>query len=339
MANKTIEQGIVQRGQTYLVHVHYKGKRRTASVPVSEGLEAARNKRTLIKAEMIQGKIAKKEGRGKGDWTVHYALNKTWETEWKHQAQASYIKLKIGQIEDYFGKNVKIRDITADSLDEWIAELQDDGNANGTINRKLSCLSKAMQMAVERGGIPVKPKFPRLPEYGGRIRFITGKEEKQIIQLLTQWGHRDGLDAFIVLLDTGMRTGELRKVTEADVGEKVVSLWNTKNHTSRSVPMTKRVQEILWRRKESLSPTDFLFPFNKHWLRAWWGRVKVTMELGNDKQFVPHCLRHTCASRLVQRGVSIPVVKEWLGHKAIQVTMRYSHLSPTSLLDSVHVLE
>ena len=54
---------------------------------------------------------------------------------------------------------------------------------------------------------------------------------------------------------------------------------------------------------------------------------------------MPDTLRHTCASRLVQAGVGLPVVKEWLGHKTNSLTMRYAHLAPKNLLDMVHVLE
>ncbi len=54
---------------------------------------------------------------------------------------------------------------------------------------------------------------------------------------------------------------------------------------------------------------------------------------------VAHALRHTCASRLVQRGVGLKVVQQWMGHKRIEVTLRYAHLSPTSLLEAVKVLE
>jgi site-specific recombinase XerD len=38
-----------------------------------------------------------------------------------------------------------------------------------------------------------------------------------------------------------------------------------------------------------------------------------------------HCLRHTIASRLVMAGVDIRTVQEFLGHKTIAMTVRYSH--------------
>ena len=40
-----------------------------------------------------------------------------------------------------------------------------------------------------------------------------------------------------------------------------------------------------------------------------------------------HDLRHTYASRLAMNGASVVEIKEKLGHKAVQTTMRYSHLS------------
>ena len=42
---------------------------------------------------------------------------------------------------------------------------------------------------------------------------------------------------------------------------------------------------------------------------------------------------HTCVSRLVQRGVGLKVVQQWMGHKSIQITLRYAHLAPSNLAD------
>jgi hypothetical protein len=51
-----------------------------------------------------------------------------------------------------------------------------------------------------------------------------------------------------------------------------------------------------------------------------------------------HTLRHTFASRLVDRGVDIVTVKELLGHSSITVTMRYTHTNLESKRAAVEKL-
>lgn len=53
--------------------------------------------------------------------------------------------------------------------------------------------------------------------------------------------------------------------------------------------------------------------------------------MAEDTQYVLHMLRHTCASRLAQRGAPPQMIQRWMGHKTITVTMRYMHLAPSSL--------
>jgi site-specific recombinase XerD len=93
------------------------------------------------------------------------------------------------------------------------------------------------------------------------------------------------------------------------------------------------------RRAPKGGPTRDVFSVSPHSFRQTWDRAKVTLGLSDDAQLVPHALRHTTASRLVQRGVTLKVVQEWLGHKTITVTMRYAHLAPANLLAAVKVLE
>jgi integrase len=103
------------------------------------------------------------------------------------------------------------------------------------------------------------------------------------------------------------------------------------------VPLTHRVREILG----SMERTKF-GPFGKikqYQFRAVWHEAKAAIGLSTDSELVPHCLRHTCASRLVRGGVDIRRVQMWLGHQTLQMTMRYSHLATHDLDVCVPILE
>src|SRR6266576_3937429 len=56
------------------------------------------------------------------------------------------------------------------------------------------------------------------------------------------------------------------------------------------------------------------------------------------RRFSWHCLRHTFASRLVMAGVDLRTVQELMGHKSIEMTVRYSHLAPKHTLAAVEQL-
>ena len=106
-----------------------------------------------------------------------------------------------------------------------------------------------------------------------------------------------------------------------------------KNNMTRSVPLTRRCVAIL---KKS---GDFSH-LNYSMAERVWQKLRRDMGLDGDKQFVIHCLRHTCASRLAQSGkVELHFIKEWLGHKSYNMTLRYAHLMPKNLLKAVNILE
>lgn len=231
-------------------------------------------------------------------------------------------------------------------LDEFVDHLRAKGYAPGTINRHLAAASKVLSVCYDRQIIKSKPKIPLQKEAQGRIRFLTDAEERQLQDFALSSGYHKAqlcADAYTVLIDTGLRLGELLRLQTRDVDftTNMLSIWQTKNGQPRSIPMTKRVRRILEGRSIGLGfePVDIIFPLRAYQLQYCWNSARFCMGLADDKQFVIHALRHTFASRLVQRGVNIRVVQELMGHKSITVTMRYTHLAPAQLTSAVALLE
>ena len=82
------------------------------------------------------------------------------------------------------------------------------------------------------------------------------------------------------------------------------------------------------------SNEDRVFPFQTYRYRDRWDRMLYILKLDDG---VWHVLRHNTANRLVQRGVHLVTMKEIMGHKTITTTMRYAHLQPKNLQDTIRV--
>ena len=256
------------------------------------------------------------------------AADKYWSNS-KHGAENTSVS---NDIVDFVGEERPLSALNLELIDDLVSYWSKKGNANATINRKLSVISKAANFAYDRGWLDHKPKIEWQKEGKGRMRFVSEDEEAIMYRVLTQMGYFKERDVFMFLIDTGLRVGELAGLRAADLQGNKLTTWETKADLPRTVVLTKRALDIFNNNKGNL-----YIPY--HTLNKRWNRMKVTMGLEHDDQFIPHCLRHTCASRLVQRGVPILVVQEWLGHKTINMTMRYSHLCPTNLEEAVKVLE
>lgn len=275
--------------------------------------------------------------------TLASILDKTFQRYWKGGPSEAKMLVNMKQVEAYFGAGTSITNIDHDAIDGFISSCMAKGNSNATINRKLAVLSKALTFAYERKLIPFKPRLERQREGLGRIRWLADEEEKALLDLLRGWEKTDHAEVVECLIDTGFRPVELYRITPKDIDLKAgsITVWKSKGRDiPRTIYMTKRVRSIIERRLSAVTaPNDRLFPYDNFWMRHVWDRARVQLGFANDEHFVPYICRHTCASRLVQRGVPINVVKEWMGHKSIQMTMRYAHLAPQNLKAAAGVLE
>jgi integrase len=237
--------------------------------------------------------------------------------------------------------NIPLSKINEDAVHKMILILEARKIEVGTINRYLAAL-KTLLKALKQPTDYIKLRKER----SGRIRVISEVEESNVIKLLSETKHStrrqfyyEVADLVQVLVDTGMRLSEALNLKYDDVNydTNLISIWFNKGDRPRSIPMTKRVKAILERRQASnpIKP----FTINIYQADKAWDWVREEVGYKEDGEFVIHALRHTTASRLVNKGIDLYTVKEWLGHADITTTQKYAHLSPLKLAHAATVLE
>lgn len=146
-----------------------------------------------------------------------------------------------------------------------------------------------------------------------------------------------------------MRSSEIATLrrSQIDLDRRVVRLRETKNTTSRTVPLTNEATRLF--RQALANPirpidTDLVFfgePGKDGKRRAYqfnpvWTRIKKNTGI-LDFRF--HDLRHEAVSRLVEAGLSDQEVSAISGHKSMQMLKRYTHLRAEDLVEKLDKLE
>lgn len=270
--------------------------------------------------------------------TLGELFETVYEMEWSKKKSAETARINYHKITGILGVDLPLSQVNSETIDALVKALGKASNKGSTINRKLACIGKALRFAHRRGWIPLLPVLPRMRETRGRVRFVSHAEEQDMLKYFEWAQATDMSDLATLLVDTGMRLGEALSLQskDADMKQKLIRIWENKADHPRSIPMTNRVAVILQRR---MTLGESVFNLTKNQVEHRWHKMRDQLGLSHDTQFVPHCLRHTCASRLVQNGIDLYVVKEFLGHKSIVVTQRYAHLAPKQLFNAARALE
>jgi len=269
-------------------------------------------------------------------------LEACYQAEWRDTKNERHQLINMRQLEAHFGHDLPVVTITTEAVDSFIRSLEERQLSPATINSRLSTLSKAINFGADRNYLTNRPKITRKKVgNNARLRFLTEEEEMDIIDVLDADGRTEFREFFIWSLDTGMRPIEARHVPQTAVrfdkglNRYIVDLRRTKNGFPRTIPLTDRAYEAF------VALRDEPFPFARFTesnIRSNWKFVREALN-ETDPEFVFYLTRHTCASRLVQRRVELYTVKEWMGHKTYEMTMRYAKLSPRNMLDAVEALQ
>lgn len=270
------------------------------------------------------------------EMTLGTALDRALRTTWDGNKDWKGYQTIAKQLKALVGGDVLLKTISGSTIALLKEELMGQELANATINRKLAVLSSVMHIAKDEWDVPLTiPTFKLLPERNARTRVFTFDEEDL---MLNYWKETkpEMADLFTVLMDTGCRVSEALRITGRDVSESgFVRINRTKNDEGRGIPMTDRVKSILG----TLAHDSGAFPsLNKNIACKLMQDFREAHYI-EDPEWVLHTCRHTCATRLLEAGVDIYTVKEWLGHKTIETTLRYAKMTNMKLNQAKDLLE
>jgi len=189
-------------------------------------------------------------------------------------------------------------------------------------------------------------KLPKIPK--NNPLFIQETELDDLLKL-----EEDELlkSIYLFAFNTGLRLGEIinLKWSAINFSDKIICVQNTIDFTTkgkqeRKIPMNETAFNLLVKRLPQvvdIGNDSFVFSYNDIQLNAdfiskRFKKIIRKSKLNQDLHF--HDLRHSFASNLVKKGVSIFVIKELLGHQDVKTTQIYSHLTIDTLQNAVNQL-
>ncbi len=202
------------------------------------------------------------------------------------------------------------------------------GRQPATVNRRKATWSALLKFAVTQGRLRENParRVCARHEDNERVRWLSDDERKRLLNACD--ASESPLLRLLVILamTTGARLGELMSLRweQIDFTRRTAIIARTKNGDPRTLvfPMPA-VTELMKHRK----PAGLIFDrgngrplvFRKYW--------EAALKAASLEGLHFHDLRHDAASQLVMAGATLHEVAEILGHRSLQSTKRYAHLS------------
>lgn len=245
----------------------------------------------------------------------------------------------LNRLEQYFGNGKPMNNITPEDIEKFKTYLRVERKLkNSSINRFLEILSKMFNLAIDNNLLTENPvrKAGMLREDNITIRFLLLEEERRLYRAIDNIAPY--LKPIVVMaLQTGMRKGEILNLQWSNIKCGYIELLETKSGKMRTIPISPTLRDVL-SQLPKVSEYIFINPkTNKPYtdIKKSWHKVLDSAGIENLRF---HDLRHTVATRMVERGVDLLVVKDILGHTMIETTMRYAHPVPASRQAAIEVL-
>lgn len=237
---------------------------------------------------------------------------------------------------------MRLDEITAKDIAQWLAEKRATGLAPATVEKIRIVFNRSFELALRWGtpGVTVNPvRGIARPKFdNARNRYLTADELAKLLKAAEGSANTQLRSIIALLLYTGARKNELLKARWADVDleRKTWFIPVTKTGKPRHVPLSQAAIDVLeklprWPKCPWVIPNPGTRePFTD--IKHPWQTARDAADLGD---LHIHDLRHSAASFMVNAGIDLFAVGRILGHADHQSTMRYAHLTNDTLMRAV----
>lgn len=298
----------------------------------SHGLRVRRVFDLKINAEAFERETYREQERllagGAAEITVGELLDRFRDQYAKVRMKAfENERYKIKMLHDFYAPDKKkIGLFRLSDGERFVSWRLENGIKVGTINRNINLLKRVFTWAVETELLPYSPlsKLKHLKGSKARCRWLTEAEERLVLDSCLKHDVSLWWPVFVAC-QTGFRLGNIEALEPNDFKGGLVYAKKTKSGEPYEVPVSQELAQYVHAYAD--------------------GRLKIGTDLGRRFRRVVkkaglytgeghpdnvtfHTLRHTFASRWLQRGVPIYTVSQWLGHSSVGMTESvYAHLS------------
>jgi integrase len=329
------------------------------------------------RAEVSAKMIAMQNELQSGNYISSEMTLKQWLSSWIKEYKAISLKPKTYDVyETQINYNIipeighiKLKDLKQHDIQIFYNKKYNSGKglSSSTIRKIHNIINAALNQAVEndlmRKNIAKSLQLPK--QVKPHVRAFTLLEQTKFFEAAKEYRL---YSAFLVNVDTGLRSGELLALTWNDIdlekglitiNKNIINVKNrdegagTKNKlivqdspkteaSNRIIPLTKRSLNILKEMLENKT-CNFVFPSENNTyisLRNYQRTFYKVLEKACLEKCSPHVLRHSFVTRCFEKNIQTKVISEMVGHsKLAHTTDIYTHIMIDIKMDAVKALD
>jgi integrase len=327
--------GIYRRKRIWWINYYDQNRRRIQESAHSTNKREAEKLHALRKSEVLRGVYRQPVRITLEEFSKRYMeYAKANKRSWLRDQQM------LKPLTEFLGADRQLSDITPPDIEGYKLHRRKQVSGS-TVNRELALLKRMLNLAIDWdlyvASNPVR-KVKFFQEFNTGRRVLTQEEERNLVQNAAPFIQ----DIILFALNTGLRIGEIFTLlwSHVDWEKAVLNVFAHKTGKIRVMPMNSETRRVLeaWALGRKSEFVFYNFETGKPFVDLSAGFALACRKAGITG-VTWHSLRHTFASRLLDRGVDIITVKELLGHSTVIVTMRYTHTNLDSKVRAVGKLE